>query len=277
MTDEAKPLQATFDVDDYDSETVEGIGFEPGTKYTFSIEKAPRGQYMQYGAAKGGLYVLSKKTPKDLLDSYQKHPDQYEIFSTGEINGQQALVPGRDFEKFKPFLTPVIKVAWVCAENKRLVFMDLNADKPAVNETHPEWESMAVRLARKLGYDVPAPGSKEKFRFDFLHPGVTIQAEILMVKRKNTDKENPVLDLDTIVLLDSEGTVDNTQKKIVDDIDPTIRGTVLDLADGCKTVPEVLKKVKEHLKKDGAKPDPALLGQYASAITKMKDSKEILG
>ena len=277
METEAKPLQAMFDVDDFDSETVEGVGFEPGTKYTFSIEKPPRGQYMQYGAAKGGLYVLSKKTPTDLLTSYQKHPDQYEIFAAGELNGQQALIPGKDFEKFKPFLTPVIKVAWVCAENKRLVFMDLNADKPAVNETHPEWESMAVRIARKLGYGVPAPGSKEKFRFDFLHPGVTIQAEIVMVKRKNSEKEQAVLDIDTITLLDSDGNTDTEQKKIVEDIDPSIRVTVLDLSDGCKTVPEVLKKVKEHLKKDGAKPDPSLLGQYASAITKMKDSKEILG
>jgi hypothetical protein len=81
--EQVKPLQATFDIEDEESEVVEGIGFEPGTKYKFSIEKPPQGKYMQYSAAKGGLFVLQKKCPEDLAQQYQKHPDQFEIFTAG--------------------------------------------------------------------------------------------------------------------------------------------------------------------------------------------------
>ena len=149
----SKPLQATFDVDDYDAEVVEGTGFEPGVRYEFTLEKGATGKYMQYGAAKGGLLVLKKSCPDELAASYKRHPDQFDIFSTGEINGQQALVPGKDFEKFKPYLSKIVDVAWVhqTDSGKRLIFMTLNAgDKMSVNPGHPEWESPAVRLARKL-------------------------------------------------------------------------------------------------------------------------------
>lgn len=272
---EAKPLQAQFDVDDFDSEVVEGIGFEPGVRYPFSLEKAPTGKYMQYGPAKGGLFVLSKKCPSDLSDAYKKHPDQFEIFTAGEINGQQALVPGKDFEKFKPFLSKIIDIAWVydTGEGKRLVFMSMNAsEKVAVNPAHPEWESPIVRLARKLGYIPPDPKSKEKFSFSFLHPGVSITAEVLMVKPKNQDRERPVIDIDTIEVVSSDGK-SLEQKQIVDEIDPEIKMTITELAEGCKKPTELIKKVKEHLKKENQLDQ---IGKYAEAITKMQQSKEIL-
>lgn len=275
---ETKPLQATFNVDDEEYETVEGIGFEPGTKYRFAIEKAPNGKYMQYGASKGGLYVLSKKCPEDLAQQYQKHPDQFEIFTSGEINGQQALVPGRDFEKFAPFMSKVIDVAFVHTTDsgaKRLIFMSLNAGKPSVNPGHPEWESKETKIARKFGYDVPAPGSKEKFNFSWLHPGITIEAEVVIVKQKNSDKERPQIDIDTIELVDASGEPAKAQKTLSDDIDPEIKMTVLELAEGCKNAVEVIKKVKAHLKEIGEK-DPKVLGDYSTAITRMKDRKEIL-
>ena len=272
-----KPLQATFDVDDYEAEAVEGIGFEPGTKYTFTIEKDKQGKYMQYGAAKGGLYVLSKKAPKDLVDAYSRHPDQFEIFQSGEINGQQALIPGKDFEKFKPYLSKTISVAFVHTTEtgaKRLVFMQFNAsDQQAVNPKHPEWESYAVRVSRKFGYIPPAPGSKEKFSFSWLHPGITISAEIVMTKRKGSDRENPEIDYETIELLDASGTPEAQQKIVGNEVDPEIKANVMELADGCKTVVEVIRKIKTFLKEEKK---PELLGKYSEAITKLKDSKEIL-
>lgn len=281
MTDqEKKPLQAMFDVDDYDAETVEGIGFEPGVKYRFSIEKPPSGKYMQYGAAKGGLYVLDKKCPEDLKDQYQKHPDQFEIFTAGEVNGIPAMVPGADFEKFKPFLTPTISVAWVHTTDtgtKRLVFMQLNArGKESVNPTHPEWESFNVRLARKMGVDVQ-PAGKERFNLSFLHPGVTIEAEVDMVKRKD-GREVPAINIESITPVSGEA-AEESQKKLPEkasDIDPEIRAVVLELSEGEKKVVAVLKKVKDYLKTEGKDKDTKLLGQYSEAITKMKDRKEIL-
>lgn len=279
VAEQAKPLQATFDIEDEESEVVEGIGFEPGTKYKFSIEKPPQGKYMQYSAAKGGLFVLQKKCPEDLAQQYQKHPDQFEIFTAGEINGLQALVPGKDFDKFKPYLNKTVSVAWVHTTDsgqKRLVFMQMNSDeKVAVNPKHPEWESRNVRLARKLGYDVPAPGSKEKFNLSFLHPGVTIEAEVVMVKRKGSDREYPEIDVESIELVSADGTKEPQTKIAEDDIDPEIKMTVLELAEGCKNTVEVIKKVKKHLADSGEK-DPKVLGQYSEAITKMKTRKEIL-
>jgi hypothetical protein len=281
----SKPLQATFDVDDYDAEVVEGTGFEPGVRYQFSLEKGATGKYMQFGAAKGGLLVLKKNCPEDLAKSYQKHPDQFEIFSHGVINGQQALVPGRDFEKFKPYLSKIADVAWVhnTDSGKRLIFMTLNlGDRMAVNPGHPEWESPAVRLARKLGYEPPAPKNKdgtpnkEKFSLSFLHPGLTITAEVLTQKRKGSDKETNVLDIDTIELVSQDGApASKDQKKITgEDIDPEIKANVLDWADGAKSVVEVIRKAKAHLKETKASPD--MLGKYSEAITRMKESKEIL-
>jgi hypothetical protein len=285
MAEDAKQLQATFDVDDYDAEVVEGTGFEPGQKYQFKLEKPPVGKYMKYGAAKGGLFVLSKKCPEDLAASYQKHPDQFEIFENGEINGQQALIPGKDFEKFKPFLSKILDMAWVHETDggsKRLVFMSVNAsDKISVNPGHPEWESPSVKLARKCGYNPPAPKNKdgtpnkERFSFSFLHPGVTIMAEVLRVKQKGSDKEREVLDVDTIEPVSSDGSAPEAQKKLESDIDPEIKMTVIDLAEGCKTTVEVIKKVKLHLK-ETKDTDPATLGKYSEAITKMKAAKEIL-
>lgn len=275
MADQQKPLQAIFDTGDEEYEVTEGIGFEPEVKYRFSLEREPQGKYMQYGAAKGGLYVLSKKCPTDLSNQYQKHPDSFEIFTAGEINGQQALVPGKDFDKFKPYLSKTISIAWVHATEsgqKRLVFMQMSPN-PVVNPTHPEWESQIVRLARKLGYDVPEAKSKEKFNLSFLHPGVTIDAEVVMAKRKGTDREYPEIDVETIELV--SGDSKPAQQKIEDDIDPEIKMTVLELADGCKNTVEVIKKVKQHLKDSGEK-DTKVLGMYSEAITKMKSKKEIL-
>ena len=276
---QAKPLQAMFDIDDEESEIVEGIGFEPGVKYRFEIEKKPQGKYMQYGAAKGGLFVLSKKCPDDLAAQYQKHPDQFEIFTAGEINGIQALVPGRDFEKFKPYLNKSISVAWVHNTDsgaKRLVFMNLNSDeKTAVNPTHPEWESRNVRLARKMGIDVPGPGTKEKFSLSFLHPGIAIMAEVVMVRRKNDTKDRAELDMESIEPAEAGEPGASPQQKIENDIDPEIQANVLEQADGCKTIADVIKKVKVFLKNEKIT-DPAVLGQYTTAITKMKARKEIL-
>ena len=275
---EAKPLQATFDVGDEEYETVEGIGFEPGTKYRFTIEKNPTGQYMQYGQARGGLYVLNKKCPPDLANQYQKHPDQFEIFTYGEINGQQALVPGRDFEKFAPFMSKVIDVAFVHSTEsgaKRLIFMSLNAGTPSVNPGHPEWESKETKIARKFGYDVPAPGSKEKFNFSWLHPGITIEAEVVMVKQKNSDKERPQLDIDTIELVDASGEPAKPQKTLADDIDPEVRAVITEFAEGEKSVVAVIKKVKKYLAEQKIT-DPKVLGDYSTAVTRMKDRKEIL-
>lgn len=276
----AKPLQAMFDVDDEEAETVEGIGFEPGTKYRFTIEKPPQGKYMQYGAAKGGLFVLSKKCPEDLANQYQKHPDSFEIFTAGEINGIQALVPGKDFEKFKPFLSKIVDVAFVHTTDtgaKRLVFMSLAAGgNLAVNPGHPEWESLPVRISRKFGYEPPAPKSKEKFNFSWLHPGITIEAEVVMVKQKNSDRERPALDIETIEVIDSEGKPAEAQKQIAeDDIDPEMRATIAEFAEGEKSVVAVIKKVKAYLKAEKID-DPKVLGDYSAAISKMKDRKEIL-
>ena len=278
-----RQLQAQFDVDECDVDVVEGIGFEPGKSYRFTIEKPPTGKYMQYGAAKGGLYVLSKKCPADLAEQYRNHPDQFEIFTYGTVNDQQALVPGRDFDKFKPFLTKTIDIGWTHTTEtggKRLVFMSLNASTVSINPTHPEWESPAVLLARKLGYQPPDPKSKEKFSFSFLHPGVAINAEVEMVQRKGDTKTRPVLVFDSIELADGEGTTTSPQQKIADDIDPEIRMTIIELADGKKTQGEVLKAVKDHVKKEN--PDlpkqemSALLGTWLDAINKLKNSGEIL-
>ena len=280
---ETKPLQATFDVGDYDEETVEGVGFEPGTTYQFTIEKEPSGRFMQYGAAKGGLYVLQKKCPEELANAYKKHPDQFELFTTGEINGQPGLIPGRDFDKFRPYLNRTITVALVHnvdGVGKRLIFMSLNGpDKESVNPGHPEWESRNVKLARKLGYEPPAPGSKEKFRFDFLHPGVTINAEVVMVQKKGDTRARPQIDVETIELSDSTSIAGDSQKQIVgDDIDPEIKMTILELAEGCKSAVDIIKKVKEHLKNEKITPaeKTKLLGDYSTAITRMKENKEIL-
>lgn len=278
MAEETKPLQAMFDIDDYEAEAVEGVGFEPGQKYRFVIEKPAQGKYMQYGAAKGGLFVLSKKCPEDLAKQYQKHPDQFEIFTHGEINGIQALVPGADFGKFRPYLSRTISVAWVHstdAGSKRLVFMQMNLDeKVAVNPGHPEWESRNVRLARKFGIEPPAPGSREKFNLSFLHPGVSIDAEVVMTRRKNDTRDRPEIDIDSIELVSADGEVPE-QKTLNDDIDPEIRANVLEHADGCKSVAEVIKKIKVFLK-DEKITDPKILGDYTTAITRMKDRKEIL-
>lgn len=278
MSEEQKPLQATFDIDDYEAEAVEGVGFEPHTRYQFTIEKPAQGKYMQYGAAKGGLFVLSKKCPDDLASQYQKHPDQFEIFAHGAPDGLQGLIPGRDYEKFKPFLSRMISVAWVHTTDggaKRLVFMQLSADeKVAVNPGHPEWESRNVRLARKMGIEPPAPRSSEKFTLSFLHPGVTISSEVVMVRRKNDTKDRAELDIETIELTGTNGEAPE-QRTLVDDIDPEIRANVLEHADGCKSVADVIKKIKVFLK-DEKITDSKVLGQYTTAITRMKASKEIL-
>ena len=291
MTDnEAKPLQAMFDVGDHEAETVEGTGFEPGTAYTFSIDKEPRGQYMQYGKNRtdglANLFVLAKKAPEDLTIQYHRHPAQFEIFTAGEINGMQALVPGSDFDKFAPFLTPVIKVGWKCQENNRIIFMDLgDAGHPVVNPGHPEWESVSVRLGRKMNYDVPEPninGKKnpEKFSWSFLHMGVKIKAEVVMQKPfKEGGKENPAIDIDTVELLDSNGEAAEPQKTIGDaDADNEMKEKIKELAAGCKTRSNVINKVREFIKsqKLNKADESAMLGEYSQMIGKMHDQKQIL-
>ena len=239
------------------------------------------GKYMQYGLARtdgrAGLFVMNEKKNPELAASYYKHPDQFEIFANGEVNGQQALIPGPDFEKFRPIMSKVIDIGWCYTtpdEGKRLVFMSVNSgDRLSVNPRHPEWESPAVRIARKLGYTPPDPKSKEKFSFSFLHPGLFITAEVLIVKQKGSERTRPQLDIDTIEVVSGDS---EPQKNISeDDIDPEIKMTILEMAEGCKSAVEVIKKVKAYLKEQKVT-DPAMLGHYSAAISRMKDRKEIL-
>ena len=282
MAQEPRPLQAQFDPDEIEVEVQEGIGFEPGKMYRFTLEKPPTGKYMQFGAAKGGLYVLSKKCPKDLSEQYQKHPDQFEIFTSGEINGQQALIPGKDFQQFKPFLNRMLDVAWVYESDgggKRLVFMSFNPDYVTANDKHPgdrSFESPGVVLARKLGIAIKP---HDKFSWSFLHPGVAIEAEVEMIQKKGDTRERPQLVFDSIIKADESTGAASPQQKIVDDIDPEIKMTVIELADGKKTVVEVIKAVKVHLKDENLEKAEMseLLGKYSDAINKLKQSGEILG
>jgi hypothetical protein len=282
MAQEPRTLQAQFDPDEIEVEVQEGIGFEPGVSYRFTLEKPPSGKYMQYGAAKGGLYVLSKKCPKDLSEQYQKHPDQYEIFTYGEVNGQQTLIPGKDFDQFKPYLSRLLDIAWVYESEeggKRLVFMSFNPDYVTANDKHPgdrSFESPGVCLARKLGMNIKA---HDKFTWSFLHPGVAIEAEVEMIQKKGDTRERPQLVFDTIKKAeDGSGTAVSPQKKLSEDIDPEIKMTVIELAEGKKTVVEVIKAVKLHLKDENLeKAEMAeLLGKYSDAINKLKQSGEIL-
>ena len=287
MAEEQKRLVPMFDIDDSDAEVVEGTGFEPGVRYTFTIEKPPSGKFMQFGQAKGGLLVLSKKCPEELSKAYHAHPDSFEIFAPGEIAGMQGLIPGKDFEQFAPYLSKIIDVAWVCnmETGKRLVFMSVNAGgRQSVNTGKPEFESQAVRLSRKMGYIPPEPKNKdgtpnkEKFSFSaFLHPGVTITSEVVKVKQKNkdgTEKLVDKLDVDTIEPASADGSKPEAQQKIKEaELDPEIKMRVVDLAAGCKTTSEVIKKVKADLK---ASDELGQLGAYAAAIQTLKDRKEIL-
>jgi len=269
---EAKPLQATFDTDE-EVETVEATGFERGTAYTLVMERAPTGKYMQYGAKRtdglAGLYVLGNKVPKELKADYQQHPDRFEIFRSGEINGQQALVPGSDFDKFKPFLTRTMKVAWKCEENGRLIFMDLPY-VPVVNPSHPEWENISAKLARKMSHDLKA---KESFSWSFLHPGVRIKAEIVMKQIKGTDKENPEIDIDTVTLADEES---KPQKTIAPELDPEMSAIVLECSDGAKNIAGIIQKVKKYLKENDMEAGPEIIGKYMAVASAMKSSGMIL-
>ncbi len=293
---EAKPLQAQFDVGNYETETEEGSGFEPGVRYTFRIDKEPVGKYMQYGKTPNpitiegqtftpsGLYVLSKKIPKDLAKSYYAHPDQFEIFAIGEVSGQQALVPGRDFGKFKDFLTPTIKFAWKCEEqNNRLIFQDLgDAAHPVVNPAHPEWESISVKLGRKLGY-VP-PESKvngkpnpEKFNWGFLHVGVEITAEVVKIPSKDPKyRDTDTIDIDTIQLVSADGRANPQTKITTDDIDADMKVLIMENAEGAKNQSEVFKKVIDALKEKKVAYNSKQKSELLSAIDKMKNAKEIL-
>ena len=271
-SDEAKPLQATFDVDE-EVETQEATGFERGTAYTLVMERAPVGKYMQYGAKRtdglAGLYVLGNKIPKELKEEYQKHPDRFEIFTAGEINGQQALVPGADYDKFKPFLTRTMKVAWKCEDNGRLIFMDLPYT-PLVNPSHPQWENAATKLARQMSYNIKA---KESFSWSFLHPGVRIKAEIIMKQIKGTEKENPEIDLDTVELADADS---KPQKSLPQELDPEMQAVVLECAEGAKNIAGVIQKVKAYLKAEKKESGPEVIGKYMAVASAMKSSGDIL-
>ena len=297
MSQEPRQLQAQFDPDEIDVEVSEGFAFEKGKLYTFVLEQPSRGKYIQYGPQSpktmvidgvtyplAGSYSLSKKVPKELLKQYLSHPDQFEIFTNGDVNGQQALIPGKDFAQFKPFLSGTVDMAWVHESEeggKRLVYMSLSADRVSISEKHPGdrgFESPAVILARKLGVDI---GLKKQFSWSFLHPGVAIEAEVEMVQRKGDTRERPQIVFDSIQKADNEsgsGSGSPSQSKVADDIDPEIKMTVLELADGCTSVVAVIKKVKEHLKNENLeKAEMAeLLGKYSDAINKLKNSGEIL-
>jgi hypothetical protein len=285
MVEEVRPLQATFDIENEETETVEGTGFEPGTMYTLLIEREPRGTFMQYGKSpkknpeRAGLYTLSNKTAgKELAADYYAHPDRFEIFAPGLINGQQALVAGKDYEKFKPYLTRVVKLAFKCEENSRLVFMDLpDASGPVVNESHPEWESVSVRLARKFG---ESPKPKTAWSYSFLHPGVRIKAQIVMVPSKVAGgRDQAVVDIETIELASDTATPQKTLP--VEPLDPAIQAVIIEVADGCKGAGQVFKKAMEKLIADKAyatlKDVPTeLKGKYYAAISAMKASGDIL-
>jgi len=285
MSEIVKPLQATFDVGEYDPEVGEGIGFEAGKSYTFVLEQDPKGTYIQYGSKRedglAGLYYLKKPCPPDLIDTYHKHPDQFEIFAIGEVNGQPAQVPGKDFDKFRPFLSKTLNITWVHTTSdggKQLVFMPMSADDKirisADPQNHPEWDSAIVRLSRKCGYIPPNPKSKEHFSMDWLHPGLTIGAEVVMKKPKSgTGPERAEIDINTIEVVSTDGKAEPQKKIVEDEIDPEIKMTVIELADGCKSTADVIRKVKAKLKEDGKS---ELQGQYMTVITKLKDAKEIL-
>lgn len=286
---ESKPLQAQFDVDDYDAETVEGTGFEygTGTKYTFTINKPPVGTYMQYGKNRtdglANLYVLDKKKcPKELQDSYFAHPDQYEIFVPGEINGQQALVPGKDFKQFVPYMTRVIKLGWKCEENNRLVFMDLrDVSNPIVKPDHPEWESHSVKLGRALGYEAPLPKingkpNPEKFKWDFLHVGLKVSAEVALLKSKDPAyKDTTVLDVSTIEVVGADGKPE-PQKTLESDVSDDMKVLIIEHADGAKSITEIFKKIDAAKKAEKSPLTSPQKSELMAAITKMKDAKEIL-
>jgi hypothetical protein len=283
MTEIVKPLQATFDVDDYAPEVGEGVGFEKDTRYEFVLEQSPKGTYIQYGSKRedglANLYFLKKQCPKDLSEAYKKHPDQFEIFTIGEINGQPAQIPGKDFEKFRPFMSKTLDITWVYLlsdGNKRLVFMRMGADdklRISVDpQNHPEWDSDIVRLSRKCGYIPPNPKSKERFSMDWLHPGLTISAEVVMEKQK-VGPDRAKIDINTIEVVSTDGKAEPQKKIVEDEIDPEMEMTVIELADGCKSTADVIRKVKAKLKDDGKS---ELQGQYMTVITKLKDAKKIL-
>jgi len=285
MSDIQKPLMAILDIDDYDAEVVEGTGFEAGTKYQFFIEKAPVRKVMQYGAAKGGLFVLSKKCPDELANEYKSHPDQFEIMVPGEINGIQALVKGKDFDKFKPYLSEILDITWVHQNDsgKRLVFMSVNlSERVSVNPGHPEWESAIVKLSRKLGYIPPEPKNKdgtpnkERFSLSFINPGLNIMAEVVKAEQKNKDGTKKLvdkLDQETIEVVTSDGKAQEQTSLKSDGIDPEVKSMVLEFAKGAKTISDISKKAKAYLKEND---EIARLGEYASAIQVLKDRKEIL-
>lgn len=283
MSEIVKPLQATFDVGEYEPEVTEGIGFEEKTSYVFVLEQPPKGKYMQYGGKRedglANLYVLSKQCPRDISEAYQRHPDQFEIFTDSEINGQPSRINGKDFDKFRPFLVKTMDVTWVHTlsdGSKRLIFMPFKADdklRISVDpQNHPEWDSAIVRLSRKCGYIPPNPKSKERFSMDWLHPGLTINAEVIMEKQK-VGPDRAKIDINTIEVIGTDGKVEPQKKIVEDEIDPEMEMTVIELADGCKSTADVIRKVKAKLKEDGKS---ELQGQYMTVITKLKDAKKIL-
>ena len=298
MSDIQKPLQAILDTDDYDVEVVEGTGFEEKTSYQFVIEQPARRQLMMYGSPSSktatinghtyplsGLFVLSKKCPEELRNEYIMHPDQFEIMVPGETNGVQSLVKGKDFDKFRPYLSETLKIVWVHSNEsgKRLIFMDVDLnERVSVNPTHPEWESRIVKLSRKLGYIPPEPKNKdgtpnkERFNLSFIHPGLNIMAEVVKAEQKNKDGTKKLvdkLDQETIEVVTAEGKPQEQKELPANEIDAEVRMNIQEFAEDAKTVSDINKKVKAHLKETG---ELNRLGEYASAIQILKDRKEIL-
>ena len=290
---EAKPLQAVFDIGNEEVDVEEGTGFEPRVEYTFSLDREARGTYMTYGKTPkpvtvgerkftpAGLYVLGKKIPVELHAEYFSHPDQFEIFTPGVVNGQQVLIPGRDFEKFKPFLTQRVHAGWKCKENGRLVFMDL-ALPFKVNPGHPEFENDVTHLARKLGYEPPVAKingkpNPEKANLGFLHAGIEIIAEIVTIKSNNPQyKDTIAIDIDTIKIVGAEGRTSPQAKISIDDIDAELQMQIEEAAEGCTKESEVFKKMKDDAAAEKKTYTSTEKTAILDAIRRMKDAGKIL-
>ena len=293
METEAKPLQATFDIDGEEFDVEEGVGFSPDETYTFTLDREPTGKFMMYGKTPkpitveghtfipAGLLVLGKKIPKELHIEYLSHPDQFEIFTPGVVNGQQQLVPGKDFEKFRPYMSQVINIGWKCVENGRLVFQQLSMPF-RVNPSHPEFENDATALARKFGYEPPqakinGKPNPEKATLSWLHPGVGIKAKTYMIKSKDPAYRDTVaIDIDSIELVGGEDRTSPQATITTDDIDADLKVSIMEAAEGCSKPAEVFKKIVDEAKKEKRTFTSAQKTDLLAAINRMKDAKEIL-
>ena len=101
-------------------------------------------------------------------------------------------------------------------------------------------------------------------------------AEVVKAEQKNKDGTKKLvdkLDQETIEVVTAEGKAKEQQELKPDEIDAEVRMNIQEFAEDAKTVSDINKKVKAHLKESG---ELNRLGEYASAIQIMKDKKEIL-